>query len=279
MAGTKSLLLVVTLTLASIPTISRPVAAEWMADLYLGATYTPRSNIKVDTSVAGTSVDTISDNGIFVDRATNKRATKIDSAPSFGVRFGYWFQDVPYLGLGLDGSYSRPNIRSQTFQHSTSFTDSAGDTVTVILPVRLQDADLSVVTISFDLLLRWPLFKSPEFPTGRLQPYVTAGPALFVATATAGGASFFPQVTADSAGDGTLVQSVNRTSQSVTDTSWGPKVGGGLAWQLRKDVALFAEYRFMHFSPTFELHDVGGKTTLKTDLDIHAVLAGISFRF
>jgi hypothetical protein len=33
--------------------------------------------------------------------------------------------------------------------------------------------------IGFDALLRAPLLKSPEFPNGRLQPYLRVGPALF----------------------------------------------------------------------------------------------------
>jgi hypothetical protein len=56
----------------------------------------------------------------------------------------------------------------------------------------------------------------------------------------------------------------------------GGLVRAGLAVQVFRHLALFAEYRYSFF-PGFELQDRG--LTLKTDLDTHHVVGGLSFRF
>lgn len=114
--------------------------------------------------------------------------------------------------------------------------------------------DLAVTPPSFDLL-RWPLLTSPEFPKGRLQPYLTVGSAPFIAQAE-DSANLFPP------------------DQSGTDTSVGVKVGAGVAWFLFRDISIFGEYR-----PAFELRDGAESVTLETDGNTHQIVGGISFRF
>src|SRR2546430_2544285 len=90
-----------------------------------------------------------------------------------------------------------------------------------------DDLDLSVWTIGFDAMLRLPLLKSPRFPKGQLQPYITVGPAIFVAHAE------------DS-------RNFEPSNQDDTDASVGVKVGAGVAWQFTKNIAMFGEYRYTH---------------------------------
>src|SRR5437867_2433055 len=126
---------------------------------------------------------------------------------------------------------------------------------------QFDDLDLAVWVIGFDAMLRYPLMKSPEFPNGRLQPYVTIGPAIFVAHAE------------DS-------RNFEPSNQSDTDASAGVKVGGGVAWQFTKNIAMFGEYRYTHFSPEFTFRDdVRGNAELSTDVNTHYLLVGVSFRF
>src|SRR6266436_9803429 len=70
------------------------------------------------------------------------------------------------------------------------------------------------------------------------------------------------------------------SNQSDTDASVGVKVGAGVAWQFTKNIAMFGEYRFTHFSPEFTFRDdVLGNATLSTDVNTHYLLVGVSFRF
>jgi opacity protein-like surface antigen len=71
--------------------------------------------------------------------------------------------------------------------------------------------------------------------------------------------------------------------QTDTDTSFGVKLGGGIAWQFHENIAIFSEYRFTSFEPTFACHhDLPGlphRDRVRMDLDTHHFTTGISIRF
>jgi opacity protein-like surface antigen len=214
--------------------VAAPAAAEWFGDFYLGGAFTERHD--VDTN----SVTTLD--------------VRFDKSFAGGARGGYWF---PFelgplnFGVGLDISHFRPDISRQTRSFCSRFCTSG----------VFDDLDLSVWTIGFDAMLRFPLLKSPQFPKGQLQPYITVGPAIFVAHAE-DRRNFEP------------------SNQDDTDASVGVKVGAGVAWQFTKTIAMFGEYRYTHFSPEFTFRDdVRGSATLSTDVNTHYLLVGASFRF
>jgi len=234
-----ALLIAVLVVLAQAPD---PASAEWFADLYAGSAFTQKHDVDLDTlGILATFQDVTFDTSFVV-----------------GGRGGYWFESGPLrsvgldIGLGLDVSYFTPDVSKQTRTLcAVGFCATA----------QFADFDLSVTTIGFDVLLRYPLLKSQQFPKGQLQPYVTAGPALFIAHAK-DSTNFLP------------------ARQSDTDTSVGVKVGAGAAWQFQKNWAVFGEYRFTHFSPEFTLDALPGiKTAVSTDVNTHFLLAGVSFRY
>jgi len=230
--------------LASLTAAALPASAEWFGDFFLGAAFTSNKDLTSESPGA---------RDIFED-------VHFDKSFAFGGRIGYWFETapfvgpaVPFVGLGLDVSRFHPDISSQIVTR----VETGGG----IEPVLLADIDLSVTAISFDLMLRWPLLKSQQFPKGQLQPYFTVGPAIFIATAD-DTINFGPP-----------------NNQSDTDTSVGVKVGLGLAWQFHKNLALLGEYRFTHFSPEFEFERLGVRRTVDTNINSHDLLVGISYRF
>ena len=95
----------------------------------------------------------------------------------------------------MDVSHFRPDVSRQTRTFCSRFCVTG----------QFDDFDLSVWTIGFDARLRWPLLKIPQFSKGQLQPYITVGPAIFVAHAEDSG-NFDPP------------------NQSDSDTSFGVKV-------------------------------------------------------
>ena len=239
---TKSLLML-TSALACLG-IATPAAAEWFGDLYLGGAFTEKHD--VDTN----SVTTLD---VRFDNAWSRTRPTWWSFAG-GVRGGYWF---PFelgplnFGVGLDLSHFRPDISRQTRSFCSRFCTSG----------IFDDLDLSVWTLGFDAMLRFPLLKSPQFPKGQLQPYITVGPAIFVAHAEDRG-NFEP------------------SNQHDTDASVGVKVGAGVAWQFTKTIAMFGEYRYTHFSPEFSFRDdVLGSATLSTNVNTHYLLMGVSLRF
>jgi opacity protein-like surface antigen len=216
--------------------------AEWFADLYGGSAYTPRSDVTLVVRPPGFDFD-----HTFHD-------VKWDPSGEFGVRIGYWFDSAPWYGIGLDVFRFNANIPSQTVDATILGATS---------PATLQAIDVSVTAFALDLVrLRSQFLVSRDYPMGRLQPYLTAGPALF-------------KVRATNVGNGEL------TTQPGTDSSTGYKVGGGASWQLTKEMAIFGEYRYTHVNtaPVLTGAVTGISVPFQFKLNTHHVVAGLSYSF
>src|SRR5262249_53038092 len=124
-----------------------------------------------------------------------------------------------------------------------------------------DDVALSAWAGGIDAMFRFTLLKSTAFPIGQLQPYITVGPAVFMAHAEDSD-NFVP------------------SNQHDRDTALGVKVGAVVAWHFTKLIAMFGEYRYTHFRPEFTFVDnAGGITDLSSDVNTNSVLVGVSFRF
>jgi opacity protein-like surface antigen len=144
-----------------------------------------------------------------------------------GGRVGYYFDwGAPWLGLALDVSYFKADI---------DVTDGAKNDV---LPISLL------------VMMRAPLIASPEFPRGRLQPYVGIGPSLVYSKSKAG---------------------------SSSDTSFDPGFDFrlGLTWMLTRNIGLFGEYRFSYAWPEYDLNG----ETVEPQYGVNHVVGGLTFRF
>jgi opacity protein-like surface antigen len=215
-----------------------PAQAEWFADLYAGGAFTKSNDI---------------DNKNFLVVDLTLRDVEFDDSFEVGGRVGYWSESVPFVGAGLDVFHFRPNVSRQNV-----------DAVIFGAPgtFALADVDLRVIGISFDLMLRWPLLKSADFPHGRLQPYASIGPTIFIVEAE-DSTNFAPPANA-----------------TQTDTAVGFKAGAGTTFLFTKNIGLFAEYRFTQANPEFEFRTTGlGRSSAETELNTHHVVVGATFRF
>jgi opacity protein-like surface antigen len=222
--------------------IATPVRAEWFADLYGGAAYTPRSDVTLVVRPPGMNAD-----HVFHD-------VKWDPSGELGARAGYWLDRAPWYGVGLDVFRFDANIPGQVADTTISG---------VTAPASLQAIDFAVGAIGFDAVrLRYPLLASPEYPQGQLRPYVSAGPALF-------------RVRVRNRGNGEL------TNRAATDSALGYKLGAGLSWQLTQSAALFGEYRYTHFhaEPDLQGTITGARIPMPFTLNTHHFVAGVSFSF
>jgi len=235
--------MVVAAVLASVALGARPASAEWFADLYAGTSFTQKSDLKLN------------DQGIGPGTYEN---VEFDRSLAWGGRAGRYFDSVPFLGVGLDFFRFYPYLGPQSVQLRGCFYPGGcgsgrGGT---------GSFDVETTAVSVDLMLRVPLLKTDDAPQGRVQPYLVAGPPVFMTTIT-------PRHTRNF-----------RNHDSDTDFSFGYKLAGGVAVQVYKNLALFGEYRFTHVSPEVELRDASnGRTTLRADLDTHSALFGISARW
>lgn len=85
------------------------------------------------------------------------RNVGFETSATYGVRGGYWFEPVPWVGLAGDLSYFEAEAPAARFR---------------------------VVPLSLLVMLRLPLLATEEIPKGRLQPYVGLGPSIFFHEAT-----------------------------------------------------------------------------------------------
>jgi len=213
--------------------------AEWYADAYAGAVFTQNTDLTVSSSLGTTTT--------FHDLSVNDSYT-------VGGRGGYWLDQLDWLGFGLDIFYFHVKAPPQAVTVTTATTTTTAPFV---------DWNLPAVGIGFDVLrLRAPLLRDEEFVHGRLQPYISAGPALFISWAGQN-------------------RNVQPFGQNATDVNVGVKVGGGVSFLLTKTVGLFTEYRFTHFtsSLTYQNSTVPDTETFKATYDSHHIVAGLSLRF
>ena len=177
----------------------------------------------------------------FPDESASEKAS-YDSSFTFGGRIGYYPDLFPYLGVAWDLSY---------FQ-----ADS-------------EKVDFSVVPLSLLFMLRWPLLISKDYPHGKIQPYLGAGPS-----------AIYYDMTVD------LRPAVSeKVSDWGFDTGWDFRAG--LLWQFHGNFGVFGEYRYTHYKIKYKdktadwILGFEPRTRVKveTPLDTHYFLTGISFRF
>ena len=220
-----------------------PASAEWFADVFAGLSFTRDHDVKLNDVGIGP--------GTYQD-------VEFDRSLSWGGRVGHYFDALPFLGLAADFFRYYPDIGGQSVQLRGCFFPGGCGTGRG----GTGRFEIQTTAISVDLMLRLPLLKSADAPWGRLQPYLSVGPPLFITTVTPRNTRNF------------------RNHDDDTDLSIGYKLAGGVAFQVYQNLALFGEYRFTHVSPEVELRDANvGRTTLRTDLDTHSALVGLSARW
>ena len=230
-----------------------PALAEPYAGLYGGISLL--SDAKWKTNVVLSDSPEIDDDGfVFVKRRRARLGTDIDDSAMFGGKIGYWFDFFPFIGAELDIYGFKPDIRV----HSKKLPGSSlvGDLV-----VEETKFDVLVVSIGLNIMGRYPFLKGPNFPRGRIQPYIGIGPALFIT----------------SIDDQTENEDDNLGETTLTFGGLQALLGG--KFFILKKLAVFAEYKYTYF--TSDLGGVSENRSLNGTLDInaHHLYAGIAYHF
>ena len=221
----------------------QPCSAEWFADIYAGASLTDKHDVK--------AVDQMSGHATYRD-------IHFDTGLAYGLRFGRYFDAIPFLGLAVDYFNFSPNIGPQTVLVDGCVPSGGCGTN----KIGFGSYDLNSQAVSLDVFLRLPLMKSEDAPGGRIQPYILGGAPVFITTLT-------PRTTR-----------LFRNADGDTDITWGYKGGAGLAVYVYKNLMVFGEYRYTHTEPEFRIRDsAAARATFKTELDSHTGLVGLGARW
>ena len=167
----------------------------------------------------------------------------------------YERSNVELVGRGA-GITGHPELL-EALEASGAGTEMLG----IEVPKRIA---IDSIALSVDVMLRWPLLKTQAAPYGALQPYIAAGAPFFITRVT-------PRSTAQF-----------RNHEDDTDYSFGYKLAGGLAFHVAPNLMLFGEYRFTSVEISVDdlrASDGGHHARLRTDLDTHSALIGLSARW
>jgi opacity protein-like surface antigen len=209
------------------PTLAR---AEWFLDFYGGEAMSKPAEVEASISSSGLG---------FVTTTSHTERASFDPSFTFGGRWGYWFEKLPYVGLSLDLSYFRADDK---------------------------DVNIRVVPISLLVMLRWPLFKSEKFPHGRIQPYAAIGPSLYYSYARA---DFRPDLPEKISGDDSDVSVDMRAG-----LSWQIHKHWAIFGEYR-----YTDIKIDFTNTDFLFGFAGSEESMKTKLKTNHVLVGISYRF
>jgi len=197
--------------------VAAPALAQWQVDAYLGAPFFRGEDIRVHGD-DGSAVQLFGD---------------IDDSGEVagGTRVGYWWSlDAPLdLGLAVDAS------------------GVFGE---------LGNADHNFVPVTALIMARLRLVASEEFPGGRLQPYVGAGPSVVWSELDLG-----------------------LFEDSQVDI--GADVRGGVRFGLIGGLGIFGEYRYTYFAPEYEddLFGLDASARVSLDSSTHHMNFGFSWAF
>jgi opacity protein-like surface antigen len=239
-----------------------PAHAEWYFSVFGGTAFSESKTTKTQLELTTPLGTTTLLDGTF---------SEVDFHDSVlvGGKLGYYLTRPilgGHLGTELDFSYTEPHASRQTVEFQGT---ASGVPVTTDLSV--QSADFTVFALALNVLYRVPLFTSAEHPYGRLQPYIGAGLGAYVATMHTRTSPFD-----------------NNTRVNDTDVKPGVQALGGLKLFLLRNVALFAEYRFVQtqeFTFNFKAEGtVGGfpateHATDRSDMTQHQAAFGIAIHW
>jgi opacity protein-like surface antigen len=234
------------------------VAGEPYAAGYVGAAITQDKDLRTELEINGVP---------FV----NGRAHDLsfDTSVVFGGKGGYYL-DRPLLGgqLGaeLDVYHFRPDAAAQRVRFTGLLAGVPGEART-----RLQSADIEITAVTANLLYRFALLSQPQFPRGRVQPYIGIGAGAFIARLSTTTSPF-------------------DENKDIADTDVRPGVQAlaGVRWFLTHNIAVFAEYKFVQtetFSFKFkESGTIFGFPATETardraDITSHLLYGGIGFHW
>jgi opacity protein-like surface antigen len=158
-----------------------------------------------------------------------------DDSFTVGGRLGYWLGLFPYVGVALDISYYTSELNF----------DTAGE--------LFGNADLRRIPLSGLAMLRLPFLPSPVVPRGHLEPYVAAGPTLFLSHLDLDNDDLRKDV--------------------------GLDVRAGLNVRITRALGVFAEYRLTYVEQEFKFTRQGIQAVVEADPSTHHVEGGLSLRF
>ena len=208
---------------------------EWYVAAYSGLSYLPPADWKFLSS--------------FPPPFPGRTAKNIEYRPGIlgGIKFGRYFDTLPWFGFELETNFSRNGIRANQGRISPPVPGGPAN--------LLGGSDWFMIwDLQCNLLARYGFLKDKEVNFGRLQPYVGIGPGFEVIYARTDSAKNF-----------------------------AIEVLAGVRYMCTPNLSIFSEYKFSYqFDVELEQVMVGKQRpegTLTFDVPHHRFVLGVSYHF
>ena len=142
---------------------------EWYFGGYLGYSYLPPMDWKIAQNATSTPLGPVARNMVY------------RPGPQVGLKFGRYFDSLPWFGTEVETSFSRNVIHGPQGKISPPLADPGYNVPTRVL----GGSDYFMVwATQVNLLARYGFLKDKEVPFGRLQPYIGIGPGFEIVYGT-----------------------------------------------------------------------------------------------
>lgn len=226
------------------PDQPRLLDGEFYVGIYGGASFAPVQDLNYNRgAVLNNGINTAAVGKFKVSGNT------FDPGVVGGLKFGYFFKGIPYLGLEGETNVSPNRVRFQTRRVRPQVLGNNG--------VDLPNKDWINWNSALHIVGRYGFFKDSEVPFGRLQPYVGVGPGFLV--------TYDPE---DSA------------------KNFSIDAMAGIRYMMLKNVSAYVEYKYSRvFDAEMESHqftvgnNFAGQGTATLDYELHRVVLGVAYHF
>ncbi|MEW6277244.1 MAG: hypothetical protein AB1758_01390, partial [Candidatus Eremiobacterota bacterium] len=208
---------------SSTPAEPAPRGGDFFLKFYTGVPFTHNSDLRLTQPAVGNDLT-------FRDVSWIDASFGPPNAPYYGIRLGYWLEDVPWLGVMLDYVHFKaiaetPNVVNVS---GTRFGAPINANLPMSSIVSQYQMTNGISFLTFNAMGRWQLDVSQEFPNGRLQPYAGFG---------LGPTFHQPEIVVDG------------ISSVPNEYQWGElgvQAFLGVSYHLIPELDIFAEYKFTH---------------------------------
>jgi opacity protein-like surface antigen len=223
----------------------RLIKGEFYVGAFMGAALTPSRDLKYpDGITVNPGIAAVTRQG-----AVTLFNNKFDPSVVGGLKFGYFNDRIPYLGLEAETYINKSAVRSTRL--STSRPINGNTAVTV------PNDDWINWTTALHIVGRYGFLPDKEVPFGRLQPYLGIGPAFVI-----------------------NYDNLDSAKNFAVDMM------AGIRYMMLKHVSAFVEYKFNYLwdaeleSHAFYLPDgTVGRGTAHFDYSSHKIVVGVAYHF
>jgi opacity protein-like surface antigen len=222
----------------------RLLNGEFYAGGFLGAAFTPSQDLSYPDGFTLNNGLNLTSQG-----SAALLGNQFNTSLTGGVKFGYFFHRIPYLGMEVESSVNNSYVDRRTLSLSRPVQ---GSTVAAVP----NDFWINWTT-ALHIVGRYGFLPDQEVPFGRLQPYVGIGPAFTI-----------------------LYEEVDSAK------NFGIDVMAGLRYMITKHISTFVEYKYnrqwdveIESHPFYLPGGAEGRGTAHFDFDCHKVVMGLAYHW